>query len=180
LGLDLAEALERALQRGPLGQVIRQLRFAWDTVHNRWNLWVLGYNKDRQQRFLQVLGFAEMAWLSVALWMAAIMLTLLLLVSLLLWWRSRQRVDPVQHLYRKFCRRLARVGIARRPWEGPLDFAHRTSATFPHRAQEIHAITQAYIGLRYGPPAEAQKLVTQLRQGVRTFRLRSQRSTQLP
>ena len=31
---------------------LRKARFAWDAVANSWNQWVLGYNPDRQVRFL--------------------------------------------------------------------------------------------------------------------------------
>jgi len=103
--------------------------------------------------------------------MSASMLVLLLLVSLLLWWRSRERADPVQRVYQRFCDRLARAGLSRGAWEGPLDFAQRTTAAFPALAPEIEAITQAYVRLRYGKSGHDARLLTELRRRIQKLRL---------
>jgi len=31
-----------------LGQSVRQARYAWDAVNNRWNQWIVGFNEKRR------------------------------------------------------------------------------------------------------------------------------------
>ena len=63
--------------------------------------------------------------------------------------RRRERLDPARRLYDRFCARLARRGITRRPQEGPADFARRAAGERPDLAEAIHAVTDAYIAWRY-------------------------------
>jgi hypothetical protein len=41
--------------------------------------------------------------------------------------QDHHRRDPVQRAYARFCRRLARRGLARHPWEGPHAYAERAA-----------------------------------------------------
>jgi hypothetical protein len=58
-------------------------------------------------------------------------------------------VDPVTRSWRRFCRKLARRGMLRRPAEGPRDFAHRAAAELPQLAPQITAIAELYVELQY-------------------------------
>ncbi|NIR58574.1 MAG: DUF4129 domain-containing protein, partial [Gammaproteobacteria bacterium] len=68
-----------------------------------------------------------------------------------------------------FCARLARAGVPRRPWEGPLDFAARVTAANPAWREPVARITGLYVDLRY---AGQEVAVTDLRRAVRAFRPR--------
>jgi hypothetical protein len=67
----------------------------------------------------------------------------------------REYAGKVERAYASFCARMARIGIARAPNEGPLDFAARAKALRPDLASRIEAITRLYIALRYGANAQA-------------------------
>ena len=63
----------------------------------------------------------------------------------------RDRVlHPVQSEYEKFCRKLARRRLERRPSEGPIDFARRVGVQRPDLSEEVQRITRLYAALRYG------------------------------
>ena len=47
-------------------------------------------------------------------------------------------------------RKLARVGLARKDWEGPEDYARRVALARPELGHGLAAITALYIDLRYG------------------------------
>jgi hypothetical protein len=70
--------------------------------------------------------------------------------------RIKREHDPVQRAWLRFCKRLAKQGLARAPYEGALDFAARaTSAlaqrsTPPERLGALRAIAERYAALRYG------------------------------
>jgi protein-glutamine gamma-glutamyltransferase len=69
--------------------------------------------------------------------------------------RTRSRVDRVKALYERFCRRTARLGVRRSPWEGPSDFSRRAAQLLPNESERIRQISNTYITLRYSPESSA-------------------------
>jgi len=136
---------------------LRDLRFRWWAVTNAWNQWVLGYNPQRQRELLERLGMHAPDWRKMAATLAFLFGAALLVLAAALLWR-RPRLDPAQRLWLKFCRHLARRGLARHPWEGPRDYAARLSVALPARAADIAVIAGLYAALRYGAaPAAARR-----------------------
>jgi transglutaminase-like putative cysteine protease len=130
---------------------LRQARFAWDAVANSWNQWVLGYNPERQVRFLSQLGLAQATWQNMVIALIATSGIILLVLALLLLVRlTARRMDPVQRAYFRFCQAMARRGAPRKPSEGPRDFAARVSLQFPQLRETVQRIAALYVALRYG------------------------------
>ncbi|MEO8009767.1 MAG: transglutaminase domain-containing protein, partial [Betaproteobacteria bacterium] len=149
---------------------LKQARFAWDAVANTWNQWVLGYNPDRQMRFLAQFGLAEVTWQNMVIILTAVSGIIILALSLALLLRvSAQRRDPVQRAYLSYCNAMAKRGAARKPAEGPRDFAARVSMQFPEIRDAAHRISALYVSLRYGRQAERANLQA-LRDAVRALR----------
>ena len=128
---------------------LRAVRYRWWAVSNAWNQWVLGYNPQRQVELLSRLGMDAPDWRKMTAALAVLCGTLLLALAGGLLYR-RPRLDPAARLWRKLGRRLARRGLARQDWEGPLDYAQRVAAARPEHGDEIIAISRLYAGLRYG------------------------------
>src|SRR5439155_781353 len=55
--------------------------------------------------------------------------------------RSRSRADRVKALYERFCRKAARLGVRRDPWEGPSDFSNRAALLLPGESGRIQQIS---------------------------------------
>jgi transglutaminase-like putative cysteine protease len=128
---------------------LRQLRFRWEAVTNTWNQWVLGYDPLRQREVLSRLGMREPDWKAMTAVMAA--LCGVLLLGLTVWaLHKRVRLDPTVRDWNRLSRKLARIGLARKNWEGPADYAHRVAQAHPELAAPLSAITTLYIALRYG------------------------------
>ncbi|MCX7960234.1 MAG: DUF3488 and transglutaminase-like domain-containing protein, partial [Burkholderiales bacterium] len=146
---------------------LRAIRYNWEALSHQWNLWVLGYNTERQRELLSSLGLREPDWRSLA---AALTVCLGAIVAALAAWSlgGRTRRDPVARAWSAFCRTLARKGLARAPHEGPRDYAERAAAALPAAAESIRAIAALYIALRYGPQAPADR-VAELRRRVAAF-----------
>ncbi len=162
---DTAPLIDLA-QAAALVNAWQQLRFGWDAVNNTWNLWVLGYNVTRQQQLFTQFGLDTWATLGMGL-LAGLGLPFLLFAAyMLLRWGRR---DPIVALYQRFCGKLARARIVRRPSEGPLDFAVRVTRLRPELAPQTNLITALYCALRYSPTPPAQAL-RRLRQFVQAFR----------
>jgi hypothetical protein len=71
--------------------------------------------------------------------------------------------------YQKFCRKLARRGIVRKAYEGPLTFAQRVQQLRPELTGQVHSITHLYAALHYGRQRRDTD-VQRLREAVRLFR----------
>jgi hypothetical protein len=144
------------------------LRFGLDWLDGGWNLWVLGYDSERQTRLLAALGMGIASWREMALWMLAGVMGLMAVFHAGMARALRRSESPAERCYRRFCRRLARRGLARRPAEGPLDYAVRVVKARPDWLGDVDAITEAYIALRYGDGGDAGELCRR----VRAFRPR--------
>ena len=149
-----------------VADTMRRLRQAVDAVRASWNAWVLGYGPQHQREVLERAGLDGG---SVATLVLALTVVLAALLAALAAWmfRRRDRREPARALYDAFCARLARRGLARRPEEGPRDFARRAAAARPDLAEDIHAVTESYVALRYAAGGADPAL---LRRQVAAFR----------
>ncbi len=149
---------------------LRQARFAWDAVANSWNQWVLGYNAERQVRFLSQVGLAQATWQNMVIALIATSGTIVLALALLLLVRlTALRMDPVQRAYARFCQAMARRGAPRKFSEGPRDFAARVSLQFPQLRETVQRIAILYVALRYGGERNP-RILEEFRQAVSRLR----------
>ncbi len=148
---------------------LRDFRYQWEALAHKWNVWVLGYNPERQRELMSFIGMRDADWRSLT---ATLFTALGLMTLVLLAWSLRRlaRPDPVQRSWRAFCAKLAAQGVERAPTEGPRDYAARAARALPNARRSILQIAALYIGLRYGPHASARR-AKQLRRLVRELRL---------
>jgi transglutaminase-like putative cysteine protease len=156
------------MMREPL-EWLRGARDRWEALAHRWNVWVLGYNPERQRDLMSLVGMRDADWRSLT----ATLFTVLGLMTLLLlaWSLGRLvRPDPVQRAWRAFCRKLAARGVERSLHEGPRDYASRAARALPASRRAILRIGVQYIRLRYGARASRPGMA-RLRRMVRELRL---------
>ena len=165
----VGEPVSFSLDSGLLRTFGRQLQWGLDALNSNWHRWVLGYTQERQSYFMRLLGLSFLNGTRLAYAMVAVtgLVVAILLLGMLL--RGRQKRDPVQRAYRRFCQRLQRRGLHRRPSEGPRDFAHRVSRADPALRPAVASITRLYIAIRYGR-ADSPANRRRLQLAVRNFR----------
>jgi transglutaminase-like putative cysteine protease len=150
-GLDGAVAME------PLGLGIRarvpwvtDLRLRLDALGQLWRQRFLRFNQAAQFSLIERLGIEEPDAQKIVLVMAA---GLVLAFAWLVWQlRREQRTeprDPAVVAYRRLCRRLAAIGLARRPHEGAEGYADRVGRDRPDLAAAVAALCGSYSRLRY-------------------------------
>jgi hypothetical protein len=146
---------------------LRDVRDRWEAVAHKWNIWVLGYNAERQRDLMSGIGVRDADWRMLTATLFAFLGAMTLV--LLAWSLKRlARPDPVQRAWRAFCRKLASRGVERGPAEGPRDFAARAARALPAARRSILRIGALYIALRYGSRASAPG-VARFRRLVREF-----------
>jgi transglutaminase-like putative cysteine protease len=151
-----------------LAALQRQARLLWASVDHAWDLWVLSYDPARQARLWEKLGIVD--WVGLAGWLAGGAALAGGLVALWILPKRPARLDKAMRVYRRFCAKLARRGLVKRPTEGALDFSRRAAAALPDAQVEIGRVTALYLGIRYGRHARPGDL-RRLSQLVRKLRL---------
>ena len=168
LANSVPQAQQPLMMRADL-EWLHALRYQWEAAAHKWNVWVLGYNPERQRDLMGYVGMHDADWraLTATLFTVLGIMTLLLLV-----WSLRRfaRPDPVQRAWSAFCVKLAARGVERSPSEGPRDFAERAARALPAARRTILRIGALYISLRYGPHASRRRAKHLLRM-VRELRL---------
>ncbi len=146
---DLLSSTSGGKQFNLFAKSLFQLRQIWDAVNYGWNSWVLGFDKEQQDRLLRKLGIKDLGWQNLLTILVISMVLLVTAVStIVLLKRPRQR-DPLQRLYHRFCSKLAKAGTAREIYEGPQDFAQRACREQPQLCGKIEQITRLYVAMRY-------------------------------
>jgi transglutaminase-like putative cysteine protease len=153
------------LMMRPQLEWLRGARDRWEAVAHKWNVWVLGYNPERQRELMSLAGIRDADWRTLT---AALFSFLGVMTLILLAWSLRRlaRPDPVQRAWRAFCQKLAKRGVERAAHEGPRDYAARAARAIPAARTSIQRIGALYIGLRYGAQPSAGG-ATRLRKLVR-------------
>ncbi len=152
--LDDPNSLPLLARRGETW--LQPLILGWDYMNNAWNEWVLAYGPERQKEWLSGLGFGPVDWQGMVLAMMAALTSVGLIVMGLQTLNRRVITDPVTLAYQRFCAKLARAGLVRADYEGPLAFTERVAVSRPELANRVRLIGRLYAGLRYGPRQEPE------------------------
>ncbi|MDR2209343.1 MAG: DUF3488 and transglutaminase-like domain-containing protein [Azoarcus sp.] len=162
--MRIEQGLEGALDRGlpfmlrPENAWFRKARDGWEAVAIRWNRLVIAYDGNRQRDLLKSFGL-DVFSPSKALGVVSIA-TALLMVAFYGWAQLRRndgRIDRLDKAWARFSARLAPLGLARAPAEGPLDYARRLASSRPADADDLTLICTRYARLRYRlPPLRAE------------------------
>lgn len=137
---------------------LRRLRQNWEAVTNAWNQWVLNYTPEKQRNFFRALGFDEVDWRTMAIVMLVVggVVAAAILLPLL---ADRQKRDPLEAIYQSLCKRMARLGYPREPYEGPRAYAARLTAHDSPLPAATKAAIARFLSLyetaRYGAPEKA-------------------------
>lgn len=153
------------------GQWFKQAQQLWQSVDYSWQRWVINYDKANQADFLSAFGITDIK--TMLQWLIGTVGGVTAIVAWLLLRQRQCKVAQEVLLYNKFCHKFNRLELKRAANEGAADFAKRACLHLPHYAEQINAITNLYLTLRYGknPPPQ---LLKQLQKSVKDFRVLEQ------
>src|SRR5262249_62232187 len=137
---------------------VAMIRGTWQRLKYAWDSRVLGFDADAQQGLTNEIGLPDLRPVSLLFLSAIIAAGFVVILATWMQIRARVQPDPIQSLYARFCTKAARLGAARDPSEGPVDFARRAGRVLPQESERLATISDCYVGLRYGREAESAML----------------------
>ena len=163
-GLDLNTFLARRIASGEMetgrsafvtqltgSAIFTNVRLTWETLNYEWDTRILGFDADVQESLLASVGIANRGPFLLITEILVVLAVLLVIYAGWMQLRTHSRVGRVKSLYERFCRKAARLGVRRDPWEGPSDFSRRAALLLPDQSERIRQILNIYIALRYAP-----------------------------
>ena len=145
-----------------------KLQQGWNAVNYTWNVWVIGFNSERQQALLKRWGLDKLEFTALLATIFILVGITFAIIATVVLYRRPGNEDPVLRFYRRFCRRLEKAGIECLPHEGPQQLRDRAVMALPAHADAIREIIALFVSLRYGR-GDASQLIT-LRRLVSGFR----------
>ena len=151
---------------------LQGVRNRWDIVNRWWGQAVVAFNHQRQLGMLTSFGIPDGSWNTLILILAAGCSLLLGLATAVTLWQ-RPRGDALLVAQRQLEKRLALLGVRRRPQEGPRDFMTRAIQALPAHASQLERLCNRYLYLRYGKAQPGDADVQAYRRQVHEFTRRS-------
>ena len=177
MGLEEAMATEGSfLAAAPLSPLryrgiplLNQLRLRYDALTYRWQSWVVGFNSEQQFDLLHSL-FGEISTRVFATLLLGSWALVLVPVAISLFLRrDTYPVSPLDKYYRRFCDRMAALGVVRAPGETPGQFAQRAMEALPGFSEQLQRITGLYHALAYAGDKDKAEM-EQFTRAVKRFK----------
>lgn len=147
--------------------LLKKLEYMLEAVNQGWINWFTGYSHAGQRALLAKLGLEKALDQPVVMGIFLGLTLLVLAICILFFGKAimpKQAADPTASAYRRFLKKLSRVGLQRHPARGPRDFAREVSEKRPDLAPDVTAITDLYIRLRFCKDApDAADLVNRVK-----------------
>ncbi|WP_281645445.1 DUF3488 and transglutaminase-like domain-containing protein [Parendozoicomonas sp. Alg238-R29] len=157
-GLESAVAMEGSFLEGAIFSPIRyrdiswvnSLRLKYENLEYQWQRMVLSYDENSQKDLFKKLFPGQDSLMVLTRLLIISVLAVMVVTAVMLIKPWKQRMAPTERYYRRFCKRMARKGIPRKPGEGPEDYARRIMGERPELGRQAMQVTSFYIRLVYG------------------------------
>ena len=166
--LPRREALTALGRDHPLGIAWRRVSDLVGALNYNWSRWILGYTPKQQQRLLENIGITKSQRSILMITLTAAGAVLMIVIAWLTLREVKGARDPVQQIYQRLCRKLARAGFERAANEGPLEFVERVALARADLKDELLDLIKLYTAIRY---AEADIPAAQFAAAVKRFKL---------
>ena len=146
--------------------LMRNVIHSIDWIDNQWTQWVVNYDQNKQSNFMQNLGLN--GWFQIIMTMTLILSLFSAFIAFYVIYRHRLHYPVQVTLWNRFCEKLAKVGLARQPHEGPRDYYHRIVTLQPSLKATVKPIINDYIKLNYSGQSD-KNLEVSLKQAIAKF-----------
>ena len=135
--------------------IFLKMRYHWDSFHNSWNQWVVGFDDKKQKELFARFGVENINAATLVTWLVIAMSVCGGLVALWVFRRSPEGPqDRTRYYYDVFCNKLEKAGLTRKPYEGSREYLGRIMGLFPAAGDRAATIIGDYQDLRYGDDSD--------------------------
>ena len=135
--------------------IFLKMRYHWDSFHNSWNQWVVGFDDKKQKELFARFGVENINAATLVIWLVIAMSVCGGLVALWVFRRSPEGPqDRTRYYYDVFCNKLEKAGLTRKPYEGSREYLGRIMGLFPAAGDRAATIIGDYRDLRYGDDSD--------------------------
>ena len=140
----------------------------WDNLNSMWYRWVIGFDNFQQQEFLRMLNLDRSGALKRIGEVAVAGCVILIFVFILMKPRVTGK-EKLGKVYDKYIRKLARRGVVKRSWEGPVDLKNRyiDEAAGKYGTGGVIRFTDKYCEVLYGKDRIDRRSLNTLRKLLR-------------
>jgi transglutaminase-like putative cysteine protease len=146
---------------------LNTLRLKLDSLDYAWAKWVLGYDNRQNDFLIGLLGSISPRRIALFLLVAGGIALLPVFIMLYLS-REKNTRDQLDRLFLQFCSRLEKMGLPRKPGEGPRDYAQRIRLQAPGLAEQVASLTRLYERARYDE--EQGATITLFKEALKVFK----------
>lgn len=140
---------------------LTSLRTQFERANYYWQRWVLSYNRDQQQRWLQQ-WFGQASWQSVGYLLACVVAALLLVGMVWLWWqRPRTRLPQWQREWHALQKSAYAMGVVHEQGVSPHVLLDKLAEHSPKLRDDTNALMQQLNAVVYAQPAKGNAPDTQ-------------------
>lgn len=138
----------------------------FDLLQRGWNNWVIAFDSRKQSSLFTGLGwgFWDSTKLAIAL-IAAILvasMAVVLLLPLVMRFRSSRKKDPLLRLWHKFHKKLGKAGFNSSPSMSPRELARQANSQLEYKGDGINRIVELYLLCRYSAVTCSQSELAEL------------------
>ncbi|MEB3234408.1 MAG: DUF3488 and transglutaminase-like domain-containing protein [Cyanobacteriota bacterium] len=136
---------DRARLSQPMPRWLQGLGVQWRGLDYRWQLWVMGFDRQRQRSLL-----GDGPWQGL---LALVLMAAALGLGLLPPWLQQQRRDPIARGLQRLLLQLARQGDGLRRGESLQQYGQRLAPARPQLAAALQELADQHAQWRFGPGA---------------------------
>ena len=145
---------------------LRNARNRFDLLQRSWNSWAIAFDANKQSSLFSGLGwgFWDSSKLIIALIATIVVSTIavVLLLPLILKFRSSRKQDPLLRLWQKFTKKLAKAGFVSSPAMSPRELGSLAHSQLKYTGDGINRIVELYLVCRYSGFDGKQSELTEL------------------
>ena len=154
-----------------LMKIGHRLQLSWDALNYHWYTWVVDYTLAKQNSLLNRLHLGTNVWQSlnrVIMVFTAFVLIFATVLAVMILPARTPATDPAELTYRRFRKKIQKLGVPVFPEEGPRDEGLRFAEQLPRQKKLIQEISDLYIQLRYAG-SQDRRLLQKLKKRVASF-----------
>jgi len=140
---------------------LKTVRHLWENVDYSWQRWIINYNNQNQAQFLKTFGIHNLQVMMY--WLMYFMALILALSAWFLLKKQYRAADEALIIYEKFCRKLEKNNLTRKPTEGFKDFSQRAASEIPNLSIQISEVTALFLKIRYGKDCSSKECLKELK-----------------